>query len=215
MEALEFGNHKGVSENPELFKKMMKNDVDYGYSLVLPRDKIEMLSRALIAPMNISDQSGINERGEIIKKKCLTHNQSCTFQSGTCVNNRTIKYDLQDVMYGPCLLRVIHLIVKYRHLYPDKHILLSKVDFKSAYRRSHLKAETAIQTITQYTPLNLAFISLRLTFGGSPNPNIWSEVSETATDLSNALLACKDWDPDTLQSPLQSLIPPPKDKFDQ
>ena len=214
MEALDFGNHKGVSENPELFEKMMKNDVDYGYSLVLPRDKIEMISGALLAPMNIADQSGINERGEIVKKKRLTHNQSCTFQSGTCVNNRTIKDDLQDVMYGPCLLRVIHLIVEYRRLHPHKRILLSKVDFKSAYRRSHLKAETAIQTITQYTPQNLAFVSLRLTFGGSPNPNIWSEVSETATDLSNALLACDDWDPNTLHSPLQHLIPKPKDEPD-
>ena len=36
LEALDFGNHKGVSENPILFEKMMKNDVDFGYSLVLP-----------------------------------------------------------------------------------------------------------------------------------------------------------------------------------
>ena len=148
MEALEFGNHKGVSENPDLFEKMMKNDIDYGYSLVLPRDKIEFIHDALISPMNIADQNGINERGEIVKKKRLTHNQSCKFQSGTSVNSRTIKDDLQDVMYGPCLLRIVHLIVEYRRQYPEKKILLSKIDFKSAYRRSHLQAKTAIQTIT-------------------------------------------------------------------
>ena len=164
LEALDFGNHKGVSENPELFESMMKNDVDHGYSLVLPRNKIKLISGALISPMNIADQSGINERGEIIKKKRLTHNQSCEFQSGTSVNSRTIKNELQDVMYGPCLLRVIHLIVEYRSQYPDKRILLSKVDFKSAYRHSHLQANTAIQTITQYVKMNLAFVSLRLTF---------------------------------------------------
>jgi hypothetical protein len=215
LEALEFGNHKGVSEHPELFEKMMQNDVDFGYSLILPRDKIEHIPGALIAPMNIADQSGINERGEIIKKKRLTHNQSCTFQSGTSMNNRTIKDDLQDVMYGPCLLRVIHLIVEYRSRHPHKRILLSKIDFKSAYRRSHLKASTAVQTITQYEKDNLAFLSLRLTFGGSPNPNIWSEVSETATDLSNALLACETWNPKILHSPLQDLIPPPIEDNDE
>ena len=129
---------------------MMKNNVDYGYSLLLPRDKVQLISGALIAPMDISDQSGISKRGKIVKKKHLTHNQSCTFQSGTSVNSRTIKDELQDVMYGPCLLRVIHLIVEYRAQYPDKSILLSKVDFKSAYHQSHLQATTSIQTITQY-----------------------------------------------------------------
>ena len=164
--------------------------------------------------MNIADQNGINERGEIVQKKRLTHNQSCEFQSGTSVNSRTIKDNLQDVMYGPCLLQIVHLIVDYRRQFPNKKILLSKIDFKSAYRRSHLQAKTAIQTVTQYTPMNLAFVSLRLTFGGSPNPNIWGEVSETATDLANALLACDEWNPEDLHSPLQHMIPPPSNEKD-
>ena len=41
--------------------------------------------------------------------------------------------------------------------------------------------------------MNLCFIALRLTFGGAPNPNIWSDLSESITDLANALLQCQAW----------------------
>ena len=186
---------------------MMTGDVTHGYSLIIPRDKVKELKGAIISPMNIADQAGINERGEVIDKKRLTHNQSMTYSSGTSLNNRTIKEELQDVMYGSCLCRVIHQIVEYRRRHLKVRILIQKVDFKSAYRRSHLDPSTAIQTITQFVMLNLCFISLRLTFGGAPNPNIWSEISESITDLANAILQCKEWDPNQVKSPLQYLIP--------
>ena len=105
--------------------------------------------------MNIADQAGINERGEVIDKKQLTHNQSMTYSSGTSLNNKTIKDDLQDVMYGSCLCRVIHQIVEYRKRHPKVRILIQKVDFKSAYCHSHLDPATVIQTITQFVLLGL------------------------------------------------------------
>jgi hypothetical protein len=207
IEGLEYGNHKGVSNDVDLFQKMMNNDVIHGYSLVLPRDKLIEIEGALLAPMNIADQNGINERGEIVAKKRLTHNQSYKFSSGTSVNSRVIKEELQDCMYGSCLFRVIHEILNMRLLHPNKRILLQKIDWKAAYRRSHLNWKTAIQTITQSVELNLAFLSLRLTFGGAPNPNFWGEISESTTDLANALLRLKDWDPETLCSPIQNKVP--------
>ena len=84
---------------------------------------------------------------------------------------------------------------------------MSKLDWKSAYRRSHLRGNIAIQTITQCIKLQLCFVALRLTFGGAPNPYKWSEISESVTDLSNALLNCEDWDASVYFSPLQSKIP--------
>jgi hypothetical protein len=206
-EALEFGNHKGADKNEELFKEMMQSDVDHGYSLVTRRSKVTELKDAVISPMNIADQSGINKKGEIILKKQLTHNQSMTYLSGTSVNNRTQKDELQDVMYGSCLSRVIHQIVEYQNRFPGKRILTQKVDFKAAYCRTHLHPTTAIQTITQFVAMSLCFISLRLTFGGAPNPNYWSEVSETITDLINALLSCRQWNPLKIKSPLQTKVP--------
>jgi hypothetical protein len=211
-DALDFGNHKGADENKDLFKEMMEGDVTFGYSLVVPREKILELEGVVLSPMNIADQHGIDEKGNIIKKKRLTHNQSMTYTSGTSVNNRTEPEKLQDVMYGPCLLRVIHQIVKYRRRWPTKRIYIQKVDFKSAYHQTHLQARTALQTVTQFVKFNLCFISLRLTFGGAPNPNFWGEVSESITDLTNALLQCSDWNPDKLKSPLQDQVPIDKSK---
>jgi hypothetical protein len=69
VEALELGNHKGADENEELFKEMMQSNVDHGYSLVIPRSKVTALKDAVISLMNIADQSGINEKGEIVLKK--------------------------------------------------------------------------------------------------------------------------------------------------
>ena len=207
LEGLTFGNHKGVSSDSDLFKEMMSSDVMNGYSLVLPREEIINIPNALMAPMNIHDQYGINEKGEIIAKKRLTHNQSCKFGSNTSLNSRVTKDSLQDCMYGACLSRVIHQIIDLRLRHPNKKILLQKIDWKAAYRRAHLNWKTAIQTITQDVNENLAFLSLRLTFGGAPNPNFWGEISESTTDLANAILQLEDWDPKTLHSPIQHKVP--------
>ena len=157
-----------------------------------------------MAPMNIIDQNTITEFGEIIQKQRLTHNQSMVFSSGTSVNSRVIKTELQDCMYGHCLLRIIHYILNLRWHHPNCRILINKYDFKSAYRRAHMNWETAIQAITQIR--NFALIALRQTFGGAPCPYEWGIISEIIADLANHLLNSDDWDPHTLHSPLQHLV---------
>ena len=37
-----------------------------------------------------------------------------------------------------------------------------------------------------------AFVSLRLTFGGSPNPPTWCMFSELVTDLANEIAQCTE-----------------------
>ncbi len=205
--ALEYGNHKGVGKNQEFFTSAMKNEVENGWQLIIPRDKIIQIPNAILAPMNVVNQSSIDEKGNVIPKQRLTHDQGMKFDSGTSVNSRVREDEVPDVMYGHCLLRIIHLTIHYRLLYPNKRIYYGKVDSKSAYRRGHLFWEIAIQTITQCLKDDLGFISLRMTFGGSPNPALWGNISESITDLANALLRCKDWDPKELKSPLQHLVP--------
>jgi hypothetical protein len=34
-EALQFGNHKGASQKPDLLKKLISDDIRYGYGLVI------------------------------------------------------------------------------------------------------------------------------------------------------------------------------------
>ena len=44
--ALQFGNHKGALQKPELLKKLISNDIKFGYGLVVPRGKIARLPNA-------------------------------------------------------------------------------------------------------------------------------------------------------------------------
>ena len=107
------------------------------------------------------------------------------------------------------LLRFLYKIAALRAIYPAARILLSKFDFKSAYRRVHLRAELALQsciTTKGLGGIDLALVSLRIIFGGSPCPLIFSEISETVTDLTNAIIRCSDYDPASFPSHYSHLL---------
>jgi hypothetical protein len=74
--ALAFGNHKGTDQQPELLLNLVQDDVDRGFTLPLPLNKIKKIPGILLAPLNIQLQKNINKRGEIIPKNRMTHNQS-------------------------------------------------------------------------------------------------------------------------------------------
>ncbi len=152
--ALQFGNHKGASQKPDLLKKSISDDIRYGYGLVIPWGKISHLPNACVAPMNIIKQFTLNMGGEIVDKERLTHDQSFKWQSGLSVNRRGIRDGLQRCMYSRCLMRLLCWIVAARGKFSKAPITLQKIDIKSAYRRCHLNAITAIQTITQLPQKN-------------------------------------------------------------
>ena len=207
-EALAFGNHKGASSNPALLKQLVEKDVSHGYALPLPLAKISRLpGGALMAPMNIMRQNTIDEQGRIVEKDRLTHDQSYKWGSGTSVNSRVDKSKLLPCMFGATIRRIANLAVALRRKFPNLPIVASKIDFKSAYRRLHLAAATAIQTCTQLPEHELALIALRLTFGGAPCPNIWGCLAEPICDLSNAIMEHDDWDPLSLHAPNYKLVP--------
>jgi hypothetical protein len=88
-EALAFGNHKGASLQPDILRKLVTKDIQFGYCLPLPFGKAMNIPGILLAPMNIQKQNTINEHGWIVEKDHLTHDQSFKWSSGTSVNNRT------------------------------------------------------------------------------------------------------------------------------
>jgi hypothetical protein len=112
---------------------------------------------------------------------------------------------LTPCVFGHALLWIIHFILYLCWTLPKTRIFIQKVDFKSAYQPMHLSTDMAAKCIT--VGGGLAFVSLRLPFGGQACPSLWSDVSETITDLSNALALDTTCAPDTLHSPLQHLIP--------
>ena len=103
-EALEFGNHKQAEMNPDLLTSLIVDDVTHGFALPLPLEKISRIRGVLIAPLNIASQDTIDEQGNSIPKKRLTHDQSYIFQgSGSSVNSRVDKSALTHCIYlvGP------------------------------------------------------------------------------------------------------------------
>ncbi len=207
-EALAFGNHKGASQKPVLLKKLISDNIHYGYRLVIPWVKISRLPNACVAPMNIMKQFTLNVGGKIVDKEHLTHDLSFKWQSGLLVNRRVNKESLQRCMYGHCLMRLLCWIVAARKKkFPQAPIALQKIDIKSAYRRCHLNATTAIQTITQLPANKLGIIMLCFTFGGTPCPFKWNILAESIRDLANEILFNNNWNPLTNYAPSQHLVP--------
>ncbi len=85
--ALAFGNHKRASLQPDLLRKLVTKDVQFGYCLPLPLEKAKNTPGILLAPKNIQKQNMIDEHVQIVEKDRLTHDQSFKWSSGTSVNN--------------------------------------------------------------------------------------------------------------------------------
>ncbi len=71
----------------------------------------------------------------------------------------------------------------------------------------HLHCKVAVKTMTQILELNLALMSLHLTFGGVPGLYKWSVVSETVCDLINKINMREEWQPKLLFGKNQFLVP--------
>ena len=206
--ALNFGNHKGVDKNLTFYDKLNSTDVSCGYSIPIPLDSIKLIPGASICPMNVIEQFTISENGELTEKQRACHDLSFPFApSDTSVNSRVSKDELNNCVFGHCILRIIHYIISLRLRHPSIPIYIQKVDWKSAYRRIHMNWTTCIQCCSVYK--EFALIPLRAVFGGSPCPSDWSVLSETTADLANFLLSNHDWDPSTTHSPLQHMIQQP------
>jgi hypothetical protein len=102
------------------------------------------------------------------------------------------------------LLHIIHFIAALRLAYPTSRILIAKYDFSDTYRCITHLAKAVSQTIIVLA--GIAFLALRLSFGGSPNLPMWCSFSEMVPDLSNKIPLC-DWNPSKLRSPGQPQTP--------
>ena len=110
-EALEFGNHKGATNNTELLEKLVSKDVIYDYSLPVPLTKLSCIPGALMVPMNIMKQNTIDEQGRVVERDRPIHNQSYLWSSGTSVNSRVDKELLLPCMFGGCIRRLTNWAV--------------------------------------------------------------------------------------------------------
>jgi hypothetical protein len=205
---LERGNHKSVQEDSEEVAKLLAKDVLHGFSLPVSPEIVPNIEHAMVQPAGVVKQFSLREDGARFLKRRLTQDLSfpLTFQMAS-VNNRIDMDAYVEMIYGWCLTRLIHFIVALRLEFPLLLIFIVKYDYSDAYRRIAHSPSAAAQSIIVFA--GVAYIALRLTFGGSPNPPTWCAFSEMVTDLSNEIPLCGDWDHATLRSPAQPDTPEP------
>jgi hypothetical protein len=200
------GNHKSAQGHEARLIDLLKDKVERGWQLPLPRSAALLIKGCEVAPLGMVAQTMIDGKGNAKSKFRLTHNQSFnpSRTEKRSVNDRVDASQLTVARFGKAFSRFIYHICYLRQLYPDERILVTKVDWKSAYRQIHLRPSTAVRSRTSIDGLLL--MALRMTFGGSPNPAQWSDVSKVVTDLANDLVRRNDWDPQQFKSPHQALI---------
>jgi hypothetical protein len=200
------GNHKSARGHEAKLAIMLKEEVSRGWQLPLPKEAALELPGCEVAPLGVVSQWTIDESGSRKPKLRLTHDQSFNPTKGErrSVNDRVITAELTPARFGRALMRLLHYVCLLRRRFPGERLLLTKVDCKSAYRRIHLRATTALKACTVFAGMLL--VALRLTFGGAPNPSQWSDVSEVAVDLANDLVRRDDWEPAEWSAPQQHLL---------
>ena len=213
--ALDYGNHKSARKHAPILLTMIDKEVHRGWQLPIPIDKLQEIQGTVVSPLSMVKQWTIDEEGNSTPKLRLAHDQSFAFQQEAIksVNQRVIDKELSVTRYGFALSRFLHAIIQLRALFPNVEILLTKIDFKSAYRRIHFHAESALQSVVTTTDLGatepVAIASLRATFGGAPCPTIFGEIGEPITDLGSAICRCKKWNPSILRPATSSLLNKP------
>jgi len=205
------GNHKSATEAGKHVTALLEKDVTHGFSVPIPIDIIRLIPGAAVQPLGMVVQQTLDEKGEPKVKRRLT--QDLSFSSNPhpapprSINKRVDMAMYPEMVFGWCLPRILHFVASLRWHQPQRKILISKYDYSDAYRRIAHSASAAPQTIAVHD--GMAYLALRLTFGGSPNPPTWCMVSEMVTDLANEICQCEDWDPVTLHNPVQPVAPKP------
>jgi len=203
---LQYGNHKSAETEKPLLLSMLQEEVTRMWQLPLPLKALPRIPRGVLAPLGMVKQDSINERGKIVDKWWLTHDQTYEIVPGAncLVNHRVIFDELTPCRYGRAIMQYIYSILFLWKAKPNMRILQTKANLKAAYCRLHHTAGVAVQALTRVD--NMLLVALRLTFGGAPNPSMWSDVSKMAFDIANDLVQNEGWDPEQHHLPHQHLI---------
>jgi len=183
---MERGNHKSATQNYEEIAAMLAGDVKRGFILTIRARDLRKLRRSLVQPCGLVRQFGVQSDGTRKLKSRMTHDLSFSLTLPDASVNSRINWEKHPSMvYGWCFSRLIHFIVCLRLNHPDTKIYISKFDYSDAYKRishRHSAASSTIIVVGQ-----VAYVHLRMAFGGSPNPAGFSCFSEMLTDLANEI----------------------------
>jgi hypothetical protein len=166
--------------------ELLTSDGHSGFTLPLPTKAIFKIPDMVLAPVGIANQLTFSNDGAVIAKDRLTHDQTFEFGPEKSLNNRMRMSEVNPVVFGWCLSRLLHYIVNLQRRHPSTKIFLRKTVWNRAFQQGHLSAPNAAASSCLATP-EIFLLSLPMTFGGRANPSKWSNISESACDLANAL----------------------------
>jgi hypothetical protein len=129
---IEYNNHKKSRERLKLLLESVHKEIKKGWVLQLPLDTHKHLPNAMIYPIVIVEQVYYALDGSTSFKERLTQDQTSSILEGSqSVNKLTDLMQYPPMIYGFCFLHMVHQIISMRHPYPDKHIHLFMLDYKS------------------------------------------------------------------------------------
>jgi hypothetical protein len=161
---------------------LVAKDVKHGFAVRVTLAAVRKMSGTLVQPAGIVKQFTLDKDGVREIKRRLTHDNSFWVTDKSESVNDQLDLDLYPKMvYRWCLPRILHYIVALWLAFPLLKILIAKFDYSDAYQRvAHSSAAAKQQVLVAN---NIAFMMLRMTFGGAANPPVWCAFSEMVTDL--------------------------------
>jgi hypothetical protein len=187
--------------------KLITDDIERGFALLLPISCLYKIPNASLAPLGCHKQSKIDERGQPIPKSRMTYDQSFPGPSGLSVNLTVQKNLLSPILYSYVMSRLLHYIVNTCFRHPSTKIFICKIDIDAAFRHGTLAGTTATDSLTIVDDLLL--MALQMTFGGAPCPSLWGVISETLANIANSLLQNPHWDHHLLYDPISDTLDSP------
>jgi hypothetical protein len=142
---MERGNHKKAEEGSEKAPELLAKDVAHGFSIPVSPGVVDKIKGAMVQPLGLATQFGLEEDGSRKVKHRLTQDLSFSLtEPEMSVNSRIDMDQYPEMFYGWCISRVVHFIVSLRLAYPNKRIFISKYDYSDAYRTMAHSATAAL-----------------------------------------------------------------------
>jgi hypothetical protein len=216
---MDYGNHKSAQKGAAIVLDKLEDEIKKGWQIPITTDSLHEIPDAAVGPVGLADQLTIDEKGNVIPTKRLTHDQSYDVNKKSSVNHRVDFDKLPKIRYGHALRRFCAVILAKRRRRPNVRLLMCKYDIKSAYRRMTAHPETSFSTIITTKGLMddekaIALLSLRLAFGGAPAPAMFGNFSKLMCDLCNVISRCPLWEPLTTTTNYEHLLQAPKYEAD-
>lgn len=126
---LDRGNHKSAMQNLEEVRSLLSADVRRGFILPIRADAILRVKGLHLQPGGMVRQLSLKADGSRQPKTRFTHDLSFSITTkDASVNSRVDMSKHPEMVYGWCLLRLIHYIAAMRVRHPGVRIFISKFD---------------------------------------------------------------------------------------